>query len=102
VIPGRGSQQYAGMGDAGSSSGHCWVPGVQGKRRADHLSRRSKEDRVAANDVLEHVLKIPPGNQTPAQTMRLSTVMRKLGWERPNNGNVTIGGKRMKGYFRAS
>jgi hypothetical protein len=29
-------------------------------------------------------------------------VMRKLGWERPINGNVTIGGKRVKGYFRAS
>ena len=66
-----------------------------------HRDATSKEDRVSANDVLEHVLKIPPGNQTPAHTMRLSTVMRKLGWERPSNGNLAVGGKdRVKGYFK--
>ena len=56
--------------------------------------------RVAAADILEYLLKIPPGSQQTGHSMRLSTVMRKLGWERPINGNVTIGGKRVKGYFR--
>ena len=60
------------------------------------------EDRVAAADILEYLLKIPPGTQQTGHSMRLSTVMRKLGWERPINGNVTIGGKRVKGYFRGS
>jgi len=51
---------------------------------------------------LEYLLKISPGTQQTGHSMRLSTVMRKLGWERPINGNVTIGGKRVKGYFRGS
>jgi predicted P-loop ATPase len=66
------------------------------------IHREGDEDKVVAAELLEHVLKISPASQTTAQTMRLSTVMRKLGWERPNNGNVTIGGKRVKGYLRRS
>jgi predicted P-loop ATPase len=58
------------------------------------------EIRVAAATILEHVLKIPPGNQRTEHTMRLSNVMRKLGWQRHNNGQVTIGCDRPKGYFR--
>ena len=57
---------------------------------------------VAAADILEYILKIPAANVRPDHSMRLSAVMRKLGWERPNNGNVTIGGKRVKGYFKGS
>jgi predicted P-loop ATPase len=60
----------------------------------------SGEIRVAAATILEHVLKIPPGNQRTEHTMRLSNVMRKLGWLRHHNGQVTIGGDRPKGYFR--
>ena len=60
------------------------------------------QHRVAAADILEYVLKIQAANVRSDHSMRLSVVMRKLGWERPNNGNVTIGGKRVKGYFRAS
>jgi predicted P-loop ATPase len=58
------------------------------------------EVRVAAATILEHVLKIQPGSQRAEHTMRLSSVMRKLGWQRHGNGRVTIGGDRVKGYFR--
>lgn len=66
------------------------------------VHREDDEDRVAAADLLEHVLKILPGNQRTEHSMRLSAVMRKLGWDRPSNGNLTVGGKRVKGYFRRS
>jgi len=62
----------------------------------------AEEDRVAAADVLEYLLKIPPGAQQTGHSMRLSTVMRKLGWDRPGNGNLMIGDKRVKGYFKRS
>ena len=65
-----------------------------------HRDDVAKDDRVAASDLLEHVLKIPPASQRIEHSMRLSAVMRKLGWERPNNGNVMVGGRRAKGYFR--
>ncbi len=58
------------------------------------------EERVAASDILQYLLKIPPGLQKTADAMRLGVVMRKLGWSRPDNGNVTIDGKRVKGYFK--
>jgi predicted P-loop ATPase len=70
--------------------------------RIIHSGDDAGEDRVAAADILEYLLKVPPGTQQTGHSMRLSTVMRKVGWERPNNGNLTIGGKRMKGYFRRS
>jgi predicted P-loop ATPase len=66
------------------------------------VHREGDEDKVAGAVLLEHVLKIAGGYQTTAHTMRLSTVMRKLGWERHNNGMVSIGGDRVKGYFRRS
>jgi predicted P-loop ATPase len=68
--------------------------------RIIHRDDIAKEDRVAAPDILEYFLKVPPGSQTTAHTMRLSTVMKKLGWERHDNGNLVVGGKRVKGYFR--
>jgi predicted P-loop ATPase len=64
------------------------------------VHREGDEDKIEAAELLEHVLKISPGSQTTAHTMRLSTVMRKLGWERNGNGRVSIGGNRVKGYFR--
>ena len=66
------------------------------------IHREGDQLRVAAADILEYVLKIQAANVRSDHSMRLSVVMRKLGWERPNNGNVTIGGKRVKGYFRGS
>jgi len=66
------------------------------------IHREGDQLRVAAADILEYVLKIQAANVRSDHSMRLSVVMRKLGWERPNNGNVTIGGDRVKGYFRRS
>ena len=51
--------------------------------------------------MLEYVLGIQPGSQTTQHSMRLSTVMKKLGWERAKNGYLTIPGiGREKGYYR--
>ena len=48
------------------------------------------EENVSAAESMEHLLKIEVGNQRTDHAMRLSNVMRKLGWERPSNGYVTI------------
>jgi hypothetical protein len=42
----------------------------------------------------------PISKQVTALSMRLSTVMKRLGWERTTNGKVTIQGKQVRGYFR--
>jgi predicted P-loop ATPase len=55
---------------------------------------------VAATDLMKHLLDIQVAHQTPAIAMRLSTVMKQLGWSRHSNGSVTINGVRQKGYFR--
>ena len=65
-----------------------------------HLDGSNRE-LVSAATLLKHVLDIPVGQQTAAIAMRLSTVMKQLGWDRNKNGYVSIGGLgRMKGYFR--
>ena len=43
--------------------------------------------------------RIPPAQQRRADSMRLSTVMQKLGWKRPDAA-LFIGGKRLRGYWR--
>jgi predicted P-loop ATPase len=59
------------------------------------------EEKVIGSHVLEYVLGIQPGNQTTQHTMRLSTVMKQLGWERAKNGYVSIDSLgRVKGYSR--
>jgi Virulence-associated protein E-like domain len=58
------------------------------------------QKRVAAADILHHVLRIPVERQSVQAAMRLSTAMTKLGWERHANGVVRIGGKLVTGYFR--
>ena len=58
------------------------------------------QHRVAAADILEYILKIPAANVRPEHSMRLSNVMKKIGWDRATNGYVTIDGDRVKGYFR--
>jgi predicted P-loop ATPase len=55
---------------------------------------------VAASALMEHLLDIPISHQTTTNSMRLSAVMKQLGWDRHNNGNVYIGAKRLKGYWR--
>jgi predicted P-loop ATPase len=58
------------------------------------------QERVASSDLLTYVLETPISKQVTALSMRLSTVMKKLGWERATNGKVTIEGKQVRGYFR--
>ena len=44
----------------------------------------------------------PISHQTTVTAMRLSTVMKQLGWQRHKNGYVSIPNHdRVKGYFRA-
>jgi predicted P-loop ATPase len=43
---------------------------------------------VEAGTILKHVLDIPISHQTSATAMRLSTVMKQLGWQRHSNGYV--------------
>jgi hypothetical protein len=58
------------------------------------------QQRVAAADLLDRVLNLSAVQQTTATAMRLSTVMRVLGWKRAKNGYVVIDGRRVTGYFR--
>jgi predicted P-loop ATPase len=55
---------------------------------------------VASADLLQHVLDVPVERQTTAHTMRLATIMTRLGWQRHKGGHVRINGKRVSGYFR--
>jgi len=64
------------------------------------IYQEGDEEKVRTADLLQHVLDIPLGNQQVGQTMRLSNVMKKIGWDRATNGYVTIDGDRVKGYFR--
>jgi hypothetical protein len=58
------------------------------------------QERVQFQDVLTYVLEIPVGLQNRAHSMRLSDVMKQLGWERPKDGKITIDGAQVRGYFR--
>jgi Virulence-associated protein E len=55
---------------------------------------------VSSADLLTHVLEIPAAQLSQQSAMRLSTVMSKLGWQRPKNRLATINGNRVPGYFR--
>jgi predicted P-loop ATPase len=60
----------------------------------------SERHTVAASDLMEHLLDIPVSHQTTTNSMRLSAVMKQLGWDRYSNGQISIGAKRQKGYWR--
>jgi predicted P-loop ATPase len=64
------------------------------------IYQEGDQEKVRAGDVLRYVLDISPANQTVTHTMRLSSVMKKIGWARATNGYVTIDADRVKGYFR--
>jgi hypothetical protein len=55
---------------------------------------------VATNSIFEHALKIPVGQLNTSHGMALKNVMKALGWQRPIGGNITLDGKRVKGYYR--
>jgi Virulence-associated protein E-like domain len=65
------------------------------------IHHEGDEERVLSQELLTVVLNISPGNQRVEHLMRLSIVMKKLGWERNANGYVSITGiGRAKGYYR--
>jgi predicted P-loop ATPase len=55
--------------------------------------------RVASLDLLTHVLGIPLGQQTTVHSMRLSVVMKRLGWQRDTN-KISIRGKQVRGFSK--
>ncbi len=70
-------------------------------RSSSFISRVGRQELASAATLLKHVLDIPISHQTPAIAMRLSTVMKQLGWQRHKNGYVSIPNHdRVKGYFR--
>jgi predicted P-loop ATPase len=58
-----------------------------------------EEERISSRDLLSYVLEIPTAYQTTAHTMRLSVVMKRLGWSRTEN-KITIGKEQVRGFFR--
>jgi predicted P-loop ATPase len=76
--------------------------GFHRERGVQIIHDEHDQQRVATADILQYVLDIPPSHQRVEHSMRLSIVMKHVGWTRPTNGYVTIGGTRVKGYFRNS
>ena len=59
-----------------------------------------QREMVSSSDLLTHVLRVPTGQQETRHSMKLATVMKLLGWQRPEGDKVTVGGNRVRGYFR--
>jgi hypothetical protein len=57
-------------------------------------------EKVSSADLLTYVLRIPIGQQKTHHSMTLSTVMRLLGWERPDSDKISINGRQVRGYVR--
>jgi predicted P-loop ATPase len=76
---------------------------ADGTRRTHEQPIRQLVDdgasRVASLDLLTHVLGIPLGQQTTVHSMRLSVVMKRLGWERGTN-RISIRGKQVRGFSK--
>jgi predicted P-loop ATPase len=58
------------------------------------------QERVASRDLLEHVLKISPAQQSRTHDMRLAAAMKVVKWQRNPNGKVVIGKEQVHGYWR--
>jgi predicted P-loop ATPase len=58
------------------------------------------QERVATEDILENVLQIHPSQLNRSHTMRLSSVMKRFGWQRDGENKITIKGKQVRGYYR--
>jgi predicted P-loop ATPase len=61
------------------------------------------EERVATSDILDNVLQLPPAQQVQSYAMRLSAVMKRLGWKRDGGNKITIPTKnppQVRGYYR--
>jgi predicted P-loop ATPase len=76
------------------------VEGKMQERAILILHHEGETEMVVTSDLLEHVLGVPIGRQSPRDTMRLSPIMKRLGWGRNGNRLITVGDKRVAGYFR--
>lgn len=65
-----------------------------------HIVTVDGEERISTEALINDVLKIPVAQQTTGISMRLSNVMKHLGWQRRSNGNISINRQQMKGYWR--
>ena len=72
----------------------------EGTRTIIHYDRANKQEKVIAPELLQYVLDISPGDQRVDHGMKLSTVMKRLGWDRNPNGYISVDGNRVRGYFR--
>lgn len=87
-----------------------WIKEVKGydedRKPIEHMvlivHLEGPQETVAVADLTKYVLGLPIDRQTTATSMRLSTVMKQLGWDRHKNGYVSIRGVRQKGYFRTT
>jgi predicted P-loop ATPase len=59
-----------------------------------------ERETVSSIDLLEHVLRLPRGQQQRHHSMQLASIMKLLKWQRPDGGQVPITGQRVKGYYR--
>lgn len=64
------------------------------------LFRHDGEIRVSSAALLTFVLKVPAGQQHGAMGTRLATVMKRLGWQRPNHRKLRINGEAVSGFQR--
>jgi predicted P-loop ATPase len=79
------------------------LPGVNNDVQIIHRSPDSdgfELQQVASADLLTYVLRVPIGQQERRHSMKLSTIMKLLGWQRPDSQKVTINGQQVRGYNR--
>ncbi len=71
-------------------------------RKIIHLVDRGNyiEEQVSSFDLLTYVLNIPPGIQDRRHSMKLATVMKTLGWDRPPSQKITVDGQQVRGFIR--
>ena len=75
-----------------------WKDGFSGKREVQIIHCENGWQLVATSDLLTYVLKISEGQQQAS--IRLGNVLRKAGWERPDNRRITINKNRVAGWRR--
>jgi predicted P-loop ATPase len=57
-------------------------------------------ERVQSSVVLEHVFRVPVGQQNQFHYKRLATVMELAGWQRTKVGTLRVGSGKVRGYWR--
>jgi predicted P-loop ATPase len=65
------------------------------------IHRIDGQERVATDDLFNHVLPKLTGTRTKAQSTPVNKAMNKHGWTRPDNRMVWIKGRRTAGFYRS-